>query len=87
MYRQICAFWKVLAQQAIGTFVCVALPRIDRQAIAELSVESEECGSHRKTSISVASVNFSCPAISDPWSEVSERYSYFGSLRDCLINA
>ncbi|WP_433990451.1 erythromycin esterase family protein [Sulfitobacter sp. TBRI5] len=28
-----------------------------------------------------------CPAISVPRSQVSERYSSFGNLRDCLINA
>ena len=39
-----------------------------------------ECGSHKKTSIFVAKVNFLCPAISDPRSQVSERYSFLGSL-------
>jgi hypothetical protein len=34
MYRQIRAFWEVLSQQAVGVFICAALPRIARQAIA-----------------------------------------------------
>jgi hypothetical protein len=46
-----------------------------------------ECGSHRKTSMSVAKVNVLCPVISVQRSQVRERYSSFGSLRDCSIKA
>ena len=56
MYRQIGALSEGLSQQSICVFLRPALPCIARQAIAQQSAEKGECGSHKKTSMSVAKV-------------------------------
>ena len=59
MYRQIRALWEVLSQQAVGIFICTALPR--RMWFAQKDVDIRGQG------------ELWCPAISVPRSQVSER--------------
>ena len=60
------ALREVLAQQAVGVLVGPALPRAR--------------GSQKYTSTPVSTLNRRCSAISLPWSEVSERRSWAGSV-------